>query len=473
MSTRTAALLLGVAILPACAVGPDYVRPDIDGNGQWNAGNAARALPDAWWSAFSDPQLDALLARAARRNPDIRAASARLEEARAARGIARSALWPQAELDARYTSFEQSLESPAGAGSLIAAGLVNRDIDFYSASLDASWELDLFGRNRRQAEAAGASFEASIAERDAVRLAVLAETAAAYFELRGTQQRMAIVNGNIDSQAQTVALTERKVDAGIARRVDVLRARAQLNVARAEVPLLRAGIRANTYRLGVLTGRAPREMQDEVAHVASLPEAPGTLAVGTPAEVLRRRPDVVAAERQLAAATAGIGVATADFFPRLTLSGSFGFEADSASSIGKDDARTSAFVPFVSWPLLQGGRLRASLDAANARARAAAFQYEKTVLTALADAESAISAYAEEQEAFARLSEAAEDSNHAATIAKRLYEGGLADFLTVLDAERRRDDAADAKVQSHARLLQNVVRVYKALGGGWELPENS
>lgn len=474
MSRGSAGFLLAAmaAALGGCAVGPDYEPAAPPTDAEWLAPRtapAAAAVPDAWWSLLDDQELDTLLGLAARDNLDIRVATARVDEARALRGIARSAFWPQAVLYASRTSFEQSLESPGAAGSLIEAGLIDRDQDFYTAALDASWEIDLFGGNRRRAEAAGARLEAAVAVRDAARLSALAETASAYFELRGAQQRLAIARDNIESQQRTLDLTRRKVDAGLARRIDALRAEAQLDALRAGVPALVAAIRASAWRLAVLTGRAPGDVTKEVAREAGLPAAPRALPVGLRAEVLRRRPDVVAAERALAAATAEIGVATADFFPRFVLSGSLGFEAGNAASLGDARARTSALVPFVSWPLFQGGRLRAGLEAADARATAAAADYERSVLAALADAESAISDYAEELASFERLHAAAAASREAAHISQRLYDQGLADFLTVLDAERRRNQAEDAEALSHTRLLLKLTRVYKALGGGWEV----
>lgn len=467
--TRLLSLVLLPLVLAACAVGPDYAPPEERTETEWLTDADGAAVPDAWWSLLDDAALDAHLERAARQNLDIRAATARVDEARAARGIARSAFWPQAGLDARYTRFKQSLESPGAAGSLIEAGLVERDVSFYTTALDASWELDLFGGNRRQAEAAGATLGAAVAARDGVRLAALSETAAAYFELEGARERLAVVESNIASQARTLELTRRKVDAGLARRIDTLRAEAQLEALRARAPALRAAIRASAWRLAVLTGREPGDVEEQVSAAGSLPAPPESLPVGLRAEVLRRRPDVIAAERRLAAATADIGVAKAEFFPKLVLSGSYAFEAESGSDIGASDARQTALVPFVSWPVFQGGRLRANLEAADARARQAAFRYEQVVLEAIADAESALTAYAEELRSFERLTAAARSSREAADIAQKLYEQGLADFLTVLDAEQRRDEAEAARVASHTRLLLNLVRVYKALGGGWQV----
>ena len=466
--TSVLALSLG-----ACAVGPDYrppeIAPDTDDTRGWLAteGEAA-ALPDSWWESLDDQQLTENLELAATQNYDIGIAMARIDEVRALRRAARSAFWPAVTFSGSRTSFEQSIESPGAGGTLIDAGLIERDVDFYTTSLDASWELDLFGMNRRRAESAAAQLQATTADASAVYLAVLAETASAYFELRGAEERLAIARRNIASQERTLDLTRRKVDAGLARRVDQLRAQAQLDSAKARVPSLRAAYRASGYRLDLLTGQPPAARETADGDAGPWPLAPANLSVGMRADVLRRRPDVAAAERRLAAATADIGVAQADFFPRLALNASYGFEAESSTEIGGSRARTSALVPLLNWPVFQGGRLRANLRQADARARGAAIGYEKSVNAALLDAETALSNYAEELAAYASLETAASASLEAADIAQRLYEQGLADFLTVLDAEQRRDEAQDALSQSRTRSLLNMVRVYKALGGGWD-----
>lgn len=472
MTSRFLIVVIVTLLAAGCAVGPDYVEPVPDLAEAWldtaEAGST-EAMPASWWTALEDPQLGLYLQQAAANNRDIGIAMARVDEARAARGVARSAFWPQAALAGSYTEFEQSIESPGAGGTLIDAGLIPRNVQFYTTTLDASWELDVFGGNRRLNEAANARLGAAIAGGQAVVLSVLAETASAYFELRGAAERLAIAQSNIEAQERTLDLTRKKVEAGIARRIDELRAEAQLDAVRAQLPALRSSMRASSYRLAVLTGKRPEAMTEPESVAEALPVPPQALPVGMPAELLRRRPDIAVAERELAAATASIGVAKADFFPRFVLNASYGFEAANSSDLGDGRARTTALVPFVSWPVFQGGRLRANLEGADARTRAAALAYEQAVLVALADAESAMVAYAEELRTLDRLRDAAEASSQAASIAQRLYEQGLADFLTVLDAERRRDVAQDARAQSHTRVLLNMARVYKALGGGWSV----
>lgn len=472
MSRGTFVALCLSALLSGCAVGPDYDVPAGDVGSIWLSmpgGEAGSELPDRWWSLLDDPVLERFLIRAAESNYDIAIARARVEEAQASRSVAQSAFWPRADLNGRYTKVEQSIDSPGAGGALIDAGLIPRDVDFYSTSIDASWELDVFGGRRRQTEAASAELQSVEANARAVELAVLSETANAYFEMRGAMTRLEIAQSNVAAQERTLDLTRRKVESGLARRIDELRAEAQWETARSIIPSLRAALRAGSYRLAVLTGQPPGDIDPAVFPGDGLPAPPAEVPVGLRAELLRRRPDVLAAERQLAAATAEIGVAKADFFPRFVLSAGYGFESAEPGDLGNGRARTTSLVPFLSWPVFQGGRLRANLAGANARALAASFGYERAVLAALADAESAITAYTEEAATFRRLDAAAEASIRAARIAAGLYEQGLVDFLTVLDAQRRRDDAADARARSRIRLLLNLSGLYKALGGGWQV----
>lgn len=471
MTWRTIGAALTVTALSACAVGPQYEAPKRAADQHWvtDASElAGGALPDSWWLAIADDDLAQVLTLAAQNNLDLAMAANRIREVRALRQATRSAFWPQLELDLRQTDAEQSILSPQGGGPLIDAGLIPRDIEFATASLDASWELDVFGGRRRGAEAASARVQATAANAAAVRLTVLADTASAYFELAGAKERLRIATSNLAAQERTLELTRQKVKSGLARRIDELRAEAQWNAARAQLPAISAAIETTRFRLALLTGGGPAALPETLG-AERLPIAPTIVPVGMPADVLRRRPDVQAAERQLAAATADVGVATADFFPRFVLSARYGFEAASSADIPSSRARTTAIVPFLRWPVFQGGRLRANLAAADARAVDASLAYEKAVLAALADAEAAIADYREELLVFERLAESAKASIEAATLSSRLYEQGLADFLTVLDAQRRRDAAADARAQSQTRALVKLVRVYKALGGGWSV----
>lgn len=460
--------LLAAAGLAGCAVGPDYEAP-APAAGEWLSAEEAYSAADPaadWWRLLESPEPTALVDKALARNRDVGAARARLEEARALRGIAGAAFWPAVTAEASYTWFEQSLNSPGPASQLIGAGLGSRDGEAYDLRLDASWEIDLFGANRRRVEAADAQLDTAAAELAGVALSVAAETVSAWVELRGAERRLAITRESARAQSRTLALTRSKVDIGLARELDALRAETELRATRARLPALRAAAAASAYRLAVLTGSEPAAYRDGPG--TALPAPPESLPVGLRAELLRRRPDVMAAERRLAAATAGVGVATAEFFPRLVLGASGGFEAADATDLFEGASRTGSVVPFVRWPVFQGGRLRAGLDAAQARERAALASYEAAVLAALADAESALVAYAAERRTLQELDRASAAASEAADIAARLYEKGLGDFLTVLDAERRRAETDDERTQSEIRALLSLVRVYKTLGVGWQ-----
>jgi NodT family efflux transporter outer membrane factor (OMF) lipoprotein len=468
--TRVALSAAIVLALGACAVGPDYTAPESDA-GEWLAppeGVSADSLPEAWWALLEEPEVTALVEAALADNRDLRAARARVEEARALRGVAAAALWPRVDAEGSYTWYEQSLNSPGAASQIIAAGLAPRDDEFYNARLDASWELDLFGASRRRVEAAAAGTQAVAADAAGTALTVVAETVSAWIEYRGAERRRAVARRSVDAQARTLELTRSKVEVGLARELDALRAEAELRATRARLPALRAAAAASAARLAVLTGRTPGEVRAGLGGESVLPSAPHNLPVGLRAEVLRRRPDVIAAERQLAAATAEVGGATAAFFPRLVLGASGGFEAGDAAELAAGDSRTLGIVPFLRWPVFQGGRLRAELRAAEARERAALARYEAAVLGALADAESALAAWAGERETLAELERASAAAAQAADIAARLYDRGLGDFLTVLDAERRLAATDDERARAEIRTLLALVRVYKALGVGWQ-----
>lgn len=458
----------GALGLTGCAVGPDYEPPQSEG-GEWLAppdGVTTESLPAAWWSLLEQPEVGGYVEAALAENRDLRAAVARVEEARALRGVAAAALWPRLDAEGSYTWYEQSLNSPGAASQIIGAGLASRDGEFYNARLDASWELDLFGVSRRRLEAADAGSAAAAAAAAGTALAVVAETVSAWIEYRGARKRLAVTRRSVDAQAETLEITRSRVDIGLARQLDALRAEAELRSTRARLPALQAAAAASADRLAVLTGRTPGEVRAGLAGELALPESPASLPVGLRAEILRRRPDVIAAERELAAATAVVGGATAAFFPRLVLGASGGFEAGDVADLATGDSRSLGIVPFLRWPLFQGGRLRAELRAAEARQRAALARYEGAVLRALADAESALAAWAGEHGTLAELRKASAAAAQAADIAARLYDKGLGDFLSVLDAERRHAETDDERVRAEIRTLLALVRVHKALGVG-------
>ncbi len=467
---RNLLLTLLSVMLCACAVGPDYRATEVaaaDERFQQQLNSADGAAGIRWWESLNDPQLSALIEKGLRQNKNLIAGAARLESARAARSQAHAAFWPAVSANTAYTRYEQSLESPGAIGQLVNAGLAERDGEFYSAGIDAQWELDLFGSVRRRNERAGANFEASQADYEGLILATVTEIASAYFEYLGAEARYATLEKNTALMAQSLELTRKKEALGLARSVDTLSAETQYYASNARIPELNAARVASLYRLGVLTGDTPAEIANSV-RVVPLPSTPASVSAGAPADMLARRPDVRGSERRLAAATAAIGIAQAEFFPRLVLDANYGFEAVAASSIGDSTARKSGMVPFLSWSVFQGGRLRAQYASANAEAAAAAANYEHNVLGALAEAETMLANYQATRDSLLSLEAASRAAEQAADIARKLYQRGLIDFLAVLEAERRLTSVDDDTVAARARSLINLAALYKALGGGWQ-----
>lgn len=465
---RRAAQALAVALVAGCTVGADYAAPEFGTDGEWLAPQPGGAAEAGWWTRYDDPVLQSLVAMALERNRDLAIADARLAEARARRATVRGGLLPAAGAVGAYTWAEQSVASPAGPSQLIAAGLAPRDVEFYEASLDVSWELDLFGGTRRRLEAATADAAATEADRAAVALQVVAETVAAYAEWRGLSRRIGIARQNVELLARTRDITARKVDTGLARPLDALRAESEFARTAAGIPDLEAARAASLQRLAILCGAAAGELPLPAAPEAVLPVNVEAVPIGLRADLLRRRPDIAAAERRLAASSAALGAAQADFFPKLALNASGGFEAGDSGDLFTGASRTVGIAPFVRWPVFQGGRLRAEYAAAGARSRAAMAAYERAVLAAFADAESAIAAFDSARASLLRWRTAAAASREAESIARRLYEQGLADFLTLIDAQRQRIATEDGEAQAQTRVRLNLARLYKALGGGWQ-----
>ncbi|MEM7610780.1 MAG: efflux transporter outer membrane subunit [Pseudomonadota bacterium] len=467
MRYRTRLGIFSTIVLAAgCTVGPDYVKPEFGTDAEWLQAQTETSEARAqWWAAYGDPKLEQLVALAVAGNRDLRQATARVVEARAGSAAARGARLPALATDVSYTFFEQSIESPQAASALIDAGIVPRDGEFYNASLQASWELDLFGGIRRSIEQADANALAALAQRDAVALQVIAETVNAYTDWQGFSQRVLVAQRNIDLQKETLGIIQGKVRLGLTRRLDEVRAIATLSQLEAQVPTLVAARDGARERIAVLVGKQSSALDLDVKGLSD--DALQDIAVGTKADLLRRRPDVRIAERLLAAATADQGVATAQFFPSLTLTGSGGFEAGDASNLASGAARTVGIVPFVRWPVFQGGRLRAALAAADARQQQALAAYEQAVLQAFADSEAAIAAYRGARETLVSLRRAGDAAREAESLANRLYRQGLSDYLTLLDSQRQLAEIDDSLIVAENQAMLAATRLYRSLGGGW------
>ena len=450
--------------LSACAVGPDYERPQTaapERFGQLADGYDPAAPVAAFWSTFDDPLLTRLVEGALASNTDLRVALGRLDQARALARLSRKDLLPTVTAGGGYT------ESRASADQAPGASRAQRDGEQYDAGFDAFWELDLFGRVRRGAQASRADAQAAAADLRALQVTIAAETARAYFELRGLQEQLRVARVNADNQATTFELTQARLDAGAGTEFDVARARGQLELTRSRIPALEAAVLATAHRLAVLNGREPGTLLGELAPAAPLPALPEGIAVGTPAELLRRRPDIAGAERRLAAATARIGVATADLFPRVTFNGTFGSAATDLGDLFTRGSETYGFGPRVSWAFLDLGRVRDRIDASDAGAGAQLAAYEGVVLRALEETENALVGYARARDEGRHLAESSAASTRAAELARLRFEGGAADFLHVLDAQRSQLLAEDQLAQSRTRTATALVAVYKAVSGGW------
>jgi len=459
-----------------CAVGPDYRPPEMKVQENWD-GQAVvtEALPSKtkadpvtlaeWWNSFNDPILSSLVEMAIRSNLDVRQAEARILQARAARGVAGAPLYPQVETSVIYQKSQGSSEA-AGGGAIATAGGVR---ELFQVGLDATWELDIFGGTRRNLEAATADFRAAMEDRRDVLITLVGDVGTNYFNLRGFQSQVDIARKNLEAQKKTAKITHKRFAAGFIGRLDVANADAQVATTEAQIPLLESSAKAAIYNLGVLLGREPAVLAQDLAKPLPIASSPPEIPVGLPSDLVRRRPDIRRTEAQLHAATARIGVATADLFPRFNLAGTLGVSAGDIARLGNIGAsKFWSFGPTVSWPVFAGGRIRWNIKVQEAIQEQTLAAYEKTVLTALRDVETTLVAFAKEQERLKSLTEAVASNRQAVDLAMRLYVAGRTDFLNVLTAQRSLYANEDALAQSHRTLATNLVALYKALGGGWE-----
>ncbi len=470
MTPRTIGLLVLALATAGCAVGPRYAPPKPPLPASW-----AEAVPESspaslerWWASFQDPILDRLVARAAAGNLDLKIAAARVREARGARSIAAAAALPQIEAEGGYARTRRSeavppFKSAAAEGSPFGG----REQDVFEMGFDASWEIDLFGGVRRDKEAALADVQAAQeAERD-VLVTVLAEVARTYAELRGAQRRLEILEDTLQSERDTLDLVQTRFEAGLAAHLDVSRADGLLESTSAQAPVLEASIRQAIHRLGILLGVEPAALLEELQPRRPIPLVPPGLPVTLPSELLSRRPDLRRAEREVAAATARVGVARADLFPRFSIRGSLGRLSEDASDLDAGKSQFWSLLPGFRWPLFSGGRIRARIRAQTARQEQAALQYEKAVLIALEEVEDALVAHTREQRRQQSLRNAAAAERRALDLATQRYTGGLESFLSVLDAQRAVLAAEDQLARSDRDNVLTLIAVYKAFGGGW------
>lgn len=459
-------LLVGsiALVLSACAVGPDYVQPNVMPPTSFAAGEPAlfneQTTIAGFWTQFNDATLDQLVNDALHANHDLRIALAHFDEVRAIHRQSRYDLAPIVTANGGYTEQLTSAAQTLPGYPRATSG--------YDASLDAVWELDFFGRVRRSVEASRAAAQSAEANLRDAQVIVTAEVTRSYFELRGQQQQLDVARRNVSNQMQTLQLTMARLDAGRGTELDTSRAQALLSSSNATIAPLSAAVERSIHRLSVLTGREPNALHEQLFLPQDLPAVPSLTAIGDPAGLLRRRPDIRVSERDLAAATARIGVAVADLFPRVTFVGSVGVAAGTVGALDDAGSGTRLIAPGISWAAFDLGRVRAQIAAAHARADSQLARYQQTVLRALQETEDALVTHARAQDRLGDLTESARASRRAAELAQIRYENGVIDFLQVLDAERTVLQAEDALAQSRTETATSLVAVYKALGGGWE-----
>ncbi|MFB1635111.1 efflux transporter outer membrane subunit [Pseudomonas sp. AP-1] len=453
--------LLALA-LAACAVGPDYKTPDtepahLDTQAQAQAFDRSH-FESVWWKQFDDPVLNQLVQASLEGNRDLRVAFARLKSARAIREDASNDQLPVVTSRA---------SSEIGKGQIPGQTEQRVNSERYDLGLDMAWELDLFGRIQRQIEASEAQEAVAQADLQQLQVSLIAELVDAYGQLRGAQLREKIALANLKTQEESRAITETLRDAGVGNELDVVRADARLAGVEATVPQLQAEQVRARNRIATLLGQRPDALSVDLSPKA-LPAIAKALPVGDPGELLRRRPDIRSAERQLAAATANVGVATADLFPRVSLSGFLGFTAARGSQIGSSAANAWALGPSITWAAFDLGSVRARLRGAKADAEGALANYEQQVLLALEESANAFSDYGKRQQRLLSLMRQSDASRKAAELASVRYREGTVDYLVLLDAERERLSAEDAQAQGEVELYRGMVSIYKALGGGWQ-----
>jgi outer membrane protein, multidrug efflux system len=501
------------ALSAACTVGPNFVPPTPQAPAHWSArATVPPALPtprpDAlaqqpstvtergsdlrtWWQGFDDPLLSSLIERAAKSNLDLRAAVLRIEEARTQRAIAAAAYWPSLSLDASFSRERFSETTPTGKvfssiGTNHIPGFPSftfpNPYDQFQLSADASWEIDLFGRVRRSVEAAQASVQVSVEDQRAVLVSVLADVAQSYMELRGAQARLQTAKDNLTTIDELLDLTRQRRAAGLTTHIDVSNAIAQSAVTRAQLPAFELEITQSVNQLSQLLGLEPEALREELeggaqardasaggapAREAAVARPPAEVPIGLPAELARRRPDIREAEASLHAATAQIGVAVANLFPRLTLAANGGFQSEAAGNLIEWASRFGSLGPSLDVPLFDRGRWK-TVRLYDVRAQEAALAYQRTVLYALHEVENALAAYAADQRRRAWLDTTVAQNRETLALSRLRYESGVVSFIDVLDAERTLQQNQLSLADSVTAVNTDLVRVYRALGGGWQ-----
>ncbi len=466
--TRMLPWLAGLVLAGCAAVGPDYVPPtpalpagwsQLDASPQALIRTGTRGDLSRWWRGLNDPLLSELVDDALLTSLDLRTAQARLRAARASRTVATAGRFP--DVNASGGARRSDSSETMGSGTTRNA---------FNAGFDANWELDVFGGVRRSVEAADADLDASIANLNATRVSLVAEVAANYIGVRNQQMLLGISRTNLATQRETLQLTDWRVQAGLVSGQDAEQARASYEQTRAQIPALETSLAEAEHALDILLGYAPGTLHARLAAPADLPAIPVHIAVGIPADTLRQRPDVRAAERTLAAETARVGVAEAARYPSFNLSGSIGVEALTVGALDSSGAVASSLLAGITGPIFDAGRRRAQVDIRDAVREQAQVAYEQTVLVALQEVENALVALVRTRERGEALTNAVTASRNAAELARQRYSSGLTDFQSVLNSERSTLALEESLASNRANGVLALIRLYKALGGGW-LPQ--
>ncbi len=471
---RVLIFLASLLLASACVSSPDVTAPveAAARDAQWFSASETvdvDSASGAWWSTFDDPVLDALVTRSATSGYDVRKAQARLREARALGRQVRSALWPTVEGSGSYTWTEQSVNAPNGPSSLIQAGFIDRDLEFWGADLAASWDVDLFGANRFANRSAIAQVEASRAAARGAWLATTAQVTLGYVQYNGIRQRLQILSETIEAQSRSLDVLRKRLAIGLESQLNIDRAAGLLATNRASLPTLNAQLEKAVFQLSILSGYPVTELKILLESARELASGNRTPRLGVKSDLLTRRPDVAVAQFQLFSAGSDVGQANAGLLPRLVIGGSSGFTSGSTSTLFDSASRALALAPKITVPVFNRGRLKASHEAALARYEFALTHYEQTVTTAFMDAETRWLNLKSARESSQFLKEAAQHNRAAYERAQKLYDRGLLSYLELLDAQRQQLGADDAAVQGKALMDLALVQLYVSLGGGWQM----
>ena len=468
-------IVLFCLLFTGCAVGPNYAPPEPDVPTAFDPPlpesiglDPSAPLPTSWWSLLGDETLTHLIQQATLANLDIRIAMARLKESRANRKAAGAGGYPAIGAAGSASTRQQSENSPSNPQLPPPLPAADSTSDLYLVGLDATWEIDIFGGVKRARQAADARMAAAQSNRDDVIRIVRAEVALNYIELRGLQKRKAVLERNIQVQKDTLAFARNRLASGLGSALEVSQAQAQLLTTEATLPAISADIQLRLFQINTLLGEHPGQRREMLLRYKALPVPPEAIFTDIPSEVLRRRPDIRAFERLLAAEVADIGAATADLFPRFSLVGGFGRESAARGDLLEGSSQFWRLGPSVRWSIFQGGRIRSNIDAQNAQSEAALARYEKAVLNVLQEVNSALVDHGHERETAESLRKAVAESRKSVTLSTALYKEGLSDILTVLNTESLLLNVEEAYALSLTREWTSMIRLYKALGGGWK-----